>query len=41
MRIRFLFVLGATICASAQEDPHDLLLKVQARVAQSLDQLPR
>jgi hypothetical protein len=41
MRIRFLLVVGATLCAYAEEDPHDLLLKVQAKVAASLDQLPR
>jgi hypothetical protein len=41
MRLRFLLALGIATCADAQQDPMDLLRRVQAKVSDSINRLPR
>jgi hypothetical protein len=41
MRLRFLLALGIAAAINAQQDPMDLLRRVQAKVSDSIDRLPR
>jgi hypothetical protein len=41
MRLRFLLAFSIATCMRAQQDPMDLLRRVQAKVVDSLDRLPR